>query len=80
MGKTIFNNLNIEVKSQIKSLFGSQSNNTNDPYINKIVSELENVCVTKIIKSQYFINIMSYSNVTPGVNFVSKISIILCYI
>ena len=65
MGKTIFNNLNDEVKSLIKSLCESQSNNTNDTIniiyknqikkaINKIVSDLDdNVCINKIIKSQY---------------------------
>jgi len=57
MGKTIFNNLNNEVKSLIKSFCGSQPNNTNDiiniinknqikKAINKIVSDLDdNVCI-----------------------------------
>lgn len=65
MGKTIFNNLNNEVKSLIKSLCESHSNNTNDiiniinknqikKAINKIVSDLDdNVCINKITKSQY---------------------------
>lgn len=62
MGKTIFNNLNNDVKSLIKNLCESQSINTNDinnknrikKEINKIVSELDdNVCINKIIISQY---------------------------
>ena len=65
MGITIFNNFNNEVKILIKSLCESHSNNTNDIMniisknqikmaINKIVSDLDdNVCVNKIIKSQY---------------------------
>lgn len=58
MSITIFNNLNIEVKSLIKNLYETRSNNTNDiiiknqikkKTINRIVSELdENVYVKKL--------------------------------
>jgi len=65
MGKTIVNNLNNKANNLIKSLCESQSNNTNDivniinrnqikKAINKIVSDLDdNLCINKIIKSQY---------------------------
>jgi len=62
MGKTIFNNLNNDIKSLIISLCGSETNKSNDiinrnqikKSINKIVSDLdESVCIDKIIKSQY---------------------------
>jgi len=84
MGKTIFNNLKNEVKSLIKSLCESHSNNTNDiiniinknqikEAINKIVSDLvdldNNVCINKIIKRQYIIYY---------INIISYIILILC--
>jgi len=58
-GKTIFNNLNNEVKSLIKMLCENQLNNTNDiinknqieKAINKIVRDLDDnvLCINKII-------------------------------
>lgn len=52
MSKTIFNNLNKEVKSLLKNLCETHSNNTNDiviknqikKTIDRIVSELNDVC------------------------------------